>query len=98
MNRPFRNASQRNGHSIRERRQGRLGRIEHTQCCVFSADEGADVGADEGTPVTEDYQVPFTFTGTIDRVTIDLLEMKAADAREEQEVCGLAQIWRGLSD
>ena len=56
------------------------------------------MGADEGTPVTEDYQVPFTFTGTIDRVTIDLLEMKAADAREEQEVCGPAQIRKGLSD
>ncbi len=26
-------------------------RIERTQCCAFSADEGADVGADEGTPV-----------------------------------------------
>ncbi|MGP8121550.1 MAG: arylsulfatase, partial [Xanthobacteraceae bacterium] len=39
------------------------GRIEHTQCCAFSADEGADVGADEGTPVTEDYKVPFKFTG-----------------------------------
>jgi arylsulfatase len=48
------------------------GRIERTQCCVFSADEGADVGADEGTPVTEAYQVPFTFTGTIAKVTIDL--------------------------
>ena len=34
------------------------GRIERTQCCVFSADEGADVGADEGTPVTEAYKVP----------------------------------------
>jgi hypothetical protein len=74
------------------------GRIEHTQCCVFSADEGADVGADEGTPVTEDYKVPFEFTGTIHRVTIDLLEMKAADVEEEQEVCGLAKIKKGLSN
>ena len=24
------------------------GRIERTQCCAFSADEGADVGADAG--------------------------------------------------
>ena len=36
------------------------GRIDRTQCCIFSADEGADVGADEGTPVTEDYKVPIT--------------------------------------
>lgn len=32
------------------------GRIEHTQCCGYSADEGADVGMDEATPVTEDYK------------------------------------------
>jgi hypothetical protein len=48
------------------------GRIDRTQCCAFSADEGADVGADEGTPVTEAYKVPFMFTGTIAKVTIDL--------------------------
>jgi len=55
------------------------GRIEHTQCCVFSADEGADVGVDEGTPVSEDYsQQGNKFTGTIQKVTIDLKEMKAA--------------------
>jgi hypothetical protein len=29
------------------------GRIERTQCCMFSADEGADVGSDEGTAVAE---------------------------------------------
>ena len=48
------------------------GRIERTQCCVFSADEGADVGLKEGTPVSEDYQVPFKFTGRIERVTIEV--------------------------
>jgi len=48
------------------------GKIENTQCCAFSADEGADVGADEGTPVTEDYAVPAKFTGQIDSVTIEL--------------------------
>ena len=31
------------------------GRIEHTQAMAFSADETADVGVDEATPVTEDY-------------------------------------------
>jgi arylsulfatase len=39
------------------------GRIEHTECCSLSGDEGADVGADEGTPVTDSYTVPFKFTG-----------------------------------
>ena len=32
------------------------GRIDRTQCCIFSADEGADVGIDDGTPVSEDYK------------------------------------------
>jgi arylsulfatase len=55
------------------------GRIDRTQCCFFSADEGADVGADEGTPVTEDYKAPFKFTGKIGKVTIELKEEKKAD-------------------
>jgi hypothetical protein len=58
------------------------GRIEQTQCCAFSADEGAEVGADEGTRVTENYQVPFKFTSKIDRVTIDLKETTQSAADE----------------
>jgi arylsulfatase len=53
-------------------RQVGTGRIERTQCCLFSADEGADVGADEGTAVTEAYKVPFKFNGKIGKVTIEL--------------------------
>jgi arylsulfatase len=49
------------------------GRIEQTQGFAFSADEGADVGSDEGTPVVEDYSgAANRFTGKIDKVTIDL--------------------------
>jgi arylsulfatase len=49
------------------------GRIENTNGLLFSADEGADVAVDEGTPVTEDYTGPDNkFTGKINRVTIDL--------------------------
>jgi hypothetical protein len=49
------------------------GRIERTQPFVFSADEGADVGVDEGTPVTEDYSGPNNrFTGKIEKVTLVL--------------------------
>jgi arylsulfatase len=32
------------------------GRIERTQPMIFSADETADVGEDDATPVTEDYK------------------------------------------
>ena len=74
------------------------GRIEQTQCCAFSADEGADVGADEGTPVTEAYTVPFTFTGKIAKVTIELKEMKAAAADEAEQVHREAALKKGLSD
>jgi arylsulfatase len=47
-------------------------RIEHTVPGRFSLDEGFDVGEDTGTPVCESYQVPFKFTGTLKRVTIEL--------------------------
>jgi arylsulfatase A-like enzyme len=74
------------------------GRIDQTQCCAFSADEGADVGADEGTPVTEDYQVPFKFTGTIDKVTIDLKETTQSAAIETGKARQEAVLKRALSD
>ena len=74
------------------------GRIDQTQCCAFSADEGADVGADEGTPVTEDYQVPFKFTGKIDKVTIDLKEMTQSAAIETGKARQEAVLKRALSD
>jgi hypothetical protein len=61
------------------------GHIEHTQCCVFSADEGADVGTDGGTPVTEDYKEGDNkFTGRIHSVTIDLKEMKTVGDEMKQ--------------
>lgn len=74
------------------------GRIERTQCCAFSADEGADVGADEGTPVTEAYKVPFKFTGKIGQVTIELKEMKKADSEEAVQGRKAAVLKKGLSD
>jgi hypothetical protein len=49
------------------------GRIERTQPMIFSADETADVGEDDATPVTEDYKAyDNEFTGKIGKVTIDL--------------------------
>ena len=49
------------------------GRIEHTNAGMFSADDGADVGVDEGTPVTEDYKEHDNrFTGKIDKVTVEV--------------------------
>lgn len=49
------------------------GRIEKTVPFVFSADETADVGVDEATPVTEDYKEGDNkFNGKIKKVRIDL--------------------------
>ena len=55
----------------------------------FSFDETFDVGEDTGTPVSLDYDVPFKFTGTIDKLVFDLkpqdTTMKAAAAKAEHE-------------
>ena len=49
------------------------GRIEKTTPFVFSADETADVGVDEATPVTEAYKEgDNAFTGKIEKVTVEL--------------------------
>ena len=53
--------------------KGAEGRIERTQSNVFSADEGADVGQDGETPVTDDYKEGDNkFTGKIQKVTVEL--------------------------
>ena len=49
------------------------GKIDRTQSNFFSADEGADVGQDGETPVSEDYKEGDNkFTGQIRKVTIEL--------------------------
>jgi len=56
------------------------GRIEKTQPMVFSADETADVGADDAMPVTEDYKKGDNeFTGRIHKVRIDVGAIGAAE-------------------
>jgi hypothetical protein len=43
------------------------------RCSIcISLDEGLDVGEDTGTPVVLAYDVPFKFTGKIEKVIIDL--------------------------
>jgi hypothetical protein len=56
-----------NGNKVAE------GRIDRTQPMMFSADETADVGIDEATPVTEDYKEGYNkFTGKIEKVTVEV--------------------------
>jgi arylsulfatase A-like enzyme len=56
---------------IKEKKVG-TGRIEATEANIFSADDAADVGMDEGTNVSRAYKAHDNkFTGTIDKVRID---------------------------
>ena len=48
------------------------GRVEKTNGMLVSLEEGADVGADLGTNVCEDYESPFRFNGQIDHVTLNV--------------------------
>ena len=48
------------------------GRIEKTVPFRISLDETFDVGRDTGTPVTDSYDVPFGFTGQIEKVVVTL--------------------------
>ena len=50
-----------------------------------SADETFDIGEDTGTPVSEDYHVPFKFTGTLNKVVINLGEA-ALTPQEQKEL------------
>jgi len=71
--------------------------LEKTIPLIFGIDETFDIGSDTGTPIDDqDYQVPFRFTGKIDKLTIAVeppqltpadiqklksAEMSAADAQ-----------------
>jgi len=47
------------------------GRLERTVPFKFSP-EDATIGRDAGTPLTDDYRLPFAFTGALESVTFDL--------------------------
>jgi hypothetical protein len=51
-------------------------------------------GEDTGTPVSEDYLVPFKFTGTLNRVVVELGESKLStqDQKELDEQEGANEI------
>ncbi len=59
------------------------GRIDRTVPVRFSFDETFDIGEDTGTPVSEDYDVPFKFTGQIEKVVVRLSDAKLTAADKE---------------
>ena len=47
--------------------------MEHTLPLILQWDETFDIGSDTGTPVDDkDYQVPFTFTGKLEKLTLKI--------------------------
>ena len=60
--------------------------IPHTIPFVETIDETFDVGVDTRTGVDdEDYQPPFRFTGEIDKLTVKLVPMSAAEEKLLQQ-------------
>jgi arylsulfatase len=57
----------------------------------MSLDETLDIGEDTGTPVSEDYHVPFKFTGTLEKVQINLSEEKLTEEQLKEFREGLAR-------
>ena len=58
-------------------------KMEHTIPFLMSLDESFDIGMDTRTGVDDSYELPFRFTGTIDRLTYRIgPEQLAADDRE----------------
>jgi arylsulfatase len=66
------------------------GKLARTLAFRMSLDETFDCGEDTGTPVSEDYRVPFKFTGKIGKVAVRLGEeaLSPGEKREFDEIRG----------
>ena len=67
--------------------------MEHTIPLIMQWDENFDIGADTGTPVADqDYQVPFKFTGKLNKLTlkIDRPRLTAEDEKRLMEAARAA--------
>jgi arylsulfatase len=57
--------------------------IPHTMLITISIDEGLNCGQDVGSPVSDSYGPPFAFTGTIERVAVDVTGERIQDHEAE---------------
>ncbi len=66
--------------------------IEHTIPLLMTIDETFDVGVDTRSGVDDSYQLPFRFTGTINKVTVKLgpSQLSAADEKKAAEALARA--------
>jgi arylsulfatase len=61
--------------------------IPHTIPGVMTIDESFDVGIDTRTPIDDqDYQIPFRFTGTLNKLTITLEPAQLADSDRQKAI------------
>ena len=58
--------------------------MEHTIPLSIQWDENFDIGADTGTPVADDYQVPFRFTGKLNNLTLKIDRPQLSTAEIEK--------------
>jgi hypothetical protein len=74
--------------------------MEHTIPLIMQWDENFDIGADSGTPVADDYQVPFRFTGKLNKLTlkIDRPQLTPADIEKLKEAASPAMAARPHKD
>jgi arylsulfatase len=59
------------------------GRVEKTIFGRFSADETFDTGLDTGSPVSDLYEAPFKFDGTLHTIEIDIAPTKFGAVDEQ---------------
>jgi hypothetical protein len=67
--------------------------IAHTIPLIMTADETFDIGLDTRTPVDFSYDVPFRFTGTIDKLNYKLgpEQLSAEDKQKAAEILARAR-------
>ncbi|HZF41627.1 MAG TPA: arylsulfatase, partial [Blastocatellia bacterium] len=71
------------------------GRFEKQVPLYFTANETFDVGCDTCSPVSDQYESPFAFTGKIKRVVVDISE-KAFEELAEEAKAALAKVAMGM--
>jgi arylsulfatase len=66
-------------------------KLEHTIPFLLPADETFDVGVDLRTPVDDSYQIPFHFTGKIDKLTVKIGPSQLAEADQKKAAVAIAK-------
>jgi arylsulfatase len=71
------------------------GRFDKQVAARFTVQETFDIGCDTVTPVSDQYESPFSFTGRIKRVMVDISDKAFAELAEEAKAA-LAKVAMGM--